>query len=70
MTAIIVWITTHQVLATTLAWLFFSAAIDSLPTPSATSTGFYSWFYKFTNVVAMNLSKMSVPSSTPVAPKV
>lgn len=67
---LISWILAHQILATTLTWLVFSAAVDSLATPTATSSGFYTWFFKFTNMVAMNLSKLTVqaPASVPSQP--
>ena len=65
---IVSWILAHQVLATTITWVVFSAAVDSLATPTAASSGFYMWFYKFTNMVAMNLSKLTVQAPAPIAP--
>lgn len=52
----VAWIQTHgfQVL---VGYYVLSAAISSLPSPTADSTKFYQWFFKFSNAIAANISR-------------
>ena len=55
------WIDNHGVIALLIYWTFANA-IGALPTPEASSSGFYQWFYKFTSgllqVLAANATRV------------
>lgn len=39
------------------SWWIFSAAIGSMPAPSAKSSAFYEWSFKFLNTIASNIAR-------------
>lgn len=45
----------HQVISTVATFWIVSAFISSLPAPTATSSGFYQFFFKFSNTLGGNL---------------
>lgn len=45
----------HQVIATGVAFALWSALIGALPSPSATSSTFYQFLFKFLNLLAANV---------------
>lgn len=47
----------HPALIAVICYYIFSAAISSLPSPTASSSVFYVWFFKFSNTIAANLSR-------------
>lgn len=47
----------HPAFVTLIIYYILSAAISSLPSPTATSTKFYFWFFRFSNTLAANLSR-------------
>jgi hypothetical protein len=47
----------HQVITTLIAGALWSAFIGALPAPTATSTTFYQFFFKFMNLMAANVSR-------------
>lgn len=55
------WVNNHG-LITLLAYWLIANAIGALPTPVTESSGFYQWFYKFTNgflqVLAANATRV------------
>lgn len=50
-------ISAHQVTSTLAASWLFSAAVSSMPAPTATTGGFYSWLFNFTHVLAGALDR-------------
>lgn len=40
-----------------LSWWVFSAATGSLPAPTAQSSPFYQWAFKFLNTLAANIAR-------------
>lgn len=55
------WIDNHGVVTLLIYWTFANA-VGALPTPAATSSGLYQWFYKFTSgmlqVLAANATRV------------
>lgn len=47
----------HPALAALIAYYILSAAISALPSPTADSSKFYQWFFKFSNGIAANISR-------------
>lgn len=43
--------------ALVLSWWVFSAATGSLPAPTAQSSPFYQWMFKFLNTIAANIAR-------------
>ena len=39
------------------SWWVFSAAVGAMPAPSAGSSAFYEWAYKFLNTIAANIAR-------------
>lgn len=48
------WVDGHGLTALVIYW-FVSAALGALDAPTATSGGFYKWFFKFCNIFGGNL---------------
>lgn len=55
------WIDNNGI-ASVILYMVFANAIGALPTPATQSSGFYQWFYKFTNgilqVLAANATRV------------
>jgi hypothetical protein len=47
----------YPTISALVAYYVASAAIGSLPAPSAASGVFYQWFFKFANTLAGNLTR-------------
>lgn len=46
----------HPFVLPVAQWIF-TAAVGALVAPTATSSDFYQWFFKFTNTIAANLAR-------------
>lgn len=47
----------HSAIVALIVYYVISAAISSLPSPTAKSGMFYLWFFKFSNTIAANLAR-------------
>jgi len=54
---IVTFVTAHQVLVTLMAGYLWSSFISALPSPQATSSMFYTFMFKFLNVLAANIAR-------------
>jgi hypothetical protein len=54
---IIDFIKAHQVLVTVIVGYTWSSFISALPSPQATSSSTYTFFFKFLNVLAANIAR-------------
>lgn len=61
-TAYIIWmyVVAHE-WAHFTAYIVFANAVSAMDAPTATSSGFYRWSFRFLNGVASNLSRTRIP---------
>jgi hypothetical protein len=77
LTVVLNFVSSHQL----IFYYFIAVAIDQLPMPTPTSSGFYKWFFGFIQVAAANWNRGNIgrkggpnatskasDSSTPSAP--
>jgi hypothetical protein len=57
MNTIVTFVTNHQVLVTLIVGYVWSSFISALPSPQATSSSIYTFFFKFLNVLAANIAR-------------
>jgi hypothetical protein len=57
MSTIIDFLKAHQVLCTLIGGYVWSSFISALPSPQATSSQIYTFFFKFLNVLAANIAR-------------
>jgi hypothetical protein len=57
MNTIVTFVTAHQVLVTLVVGYVWSSFISALPSPQATSSAVYVFFFKFLNVLAANIAR-------------
>lgn len=60
MEQLVAWVSTHA-LDCFVAYLVFMAAVQALPRPTDKSSAFYTWFYQFVHLLAMNLKLVADP---------
>jgi hypothetical protein len=57
MSTILAFVTAHQVLCTVIVGYVWSSFISALPSPQATSSPVYKFFFQFLNVLAANIAR-------------
>ncbi len=57
MNTIVSFVTAHQVLSTFIVTSVWSSFISALPAPTATSTPWYQFVFRFCNYLAFNISR-------------
>jgi hypothetical protein len=61
MDSVMAFLSAHQVLATVVIGYVWSSFISALPAPTAESSAFYVFCFKFLNVLAANIARAKGP---------